>query len=85
MWSKTGQANIDADQTGVSWAWCDARHTHQLSFPAYGGRAASGDGAAMHDKLNLVVTIIGLSFLITATYEGLPWILHVIRALSALD
>jgi len=39
----------------------------------------------MHDKLNLVVTIIGLSFRITATYEGLPWILHVIRALSALD
>ena len=24
----------------------------------------------MHDKLNLVVTIIGLSFLITAAYEG---------------
>jgi hypothetical protein len=39
----------------------------------------------MHDKLNFVVTVIGLSFLITAAYEGLPWILHVIRALSALD
>jgi len=41
--------------------------------------------AAMHDRLNLVMTIIGLSFLITAAYEGLPWVLHMLHALTAVD
>jgi len=52
-------------------ARCDVPHTHQLSLPDYGGPRRLGMGrAAMHDRLNLVMTIIGLSFLITAAYEG---------------
>jgi len=39
----------------------------------------------MHDRLNLVVTIIGVSFVITAAYGGLRWIAYVIHALAALN